>query len=53
MKGSRCRDCYWWRVRKGCVEPNQLAARGRATTAVRQPNYWVYVKCPCEYFQKN
>jgi len=44
----RCRDCTWWRVRKGCVHPAELA-RTKAT-AIRPDNYQIYKHTECDGF---
>ena len=44
----RCRDCIWWRVRKGCVHPAELA-RTKAT-AIRPDNYQIYKHTECDGF---
>ena len=44
----RCRDCTWWRVRKGCVHPAELA-RTKAT-AIRPDSYQIYKHTECDGF---
>ncbi len=44
----RCRDCAWWRVRKGCVHPSALAqAHARA---IVMDKYSVYRHTNCDGF---
>ena len=45
---KRCRDCVWWRVRKGCVQPKALA-RTHATD-LHPSDYQVYKHIECDEF---
>lgn len=43
----RCRDCKWWRVRTGCVNPDLV---GRAT-AFTPAKSWVRTRTKCLRFE--
>jgi hypothetical protein len=45
----RCRDCRWWVVRTGCVNP--ALRKSASTVAIIPPKAQIYKRTECPYFE--